>query len=148
MGEVKRFEDLEVWQEARTIVQHVYRVTSDRDFGRDLSLRDQVRRAAVSMMANIAEGFSRHSNREFVQYLFIAKASAAEVQSHFYVALDQGYVSQEQFQRLYDRIDRYARQVSALITYLLGTHHPKTQRTQLTQHTQHAQQTPKTQQTP
>lgn len=138
MGEIKRFEDLEVWQEARIIVQHVYRATSDRDYSRDLSLRDQVRRAAVSMMANIAEGFSRRSNREFVQYLFIAKASAAEVQSHLYVALDQGYVSQEQFQRLYERIDRYARQVSALITYLLSRRHPKTphtQRTQLTQQT-------------
>lgn len=125
MGEIKRFEDLEVWQEARIIVQHVYRATSDRDYSRDLSLRDQVRRAAVYMMANIVEGFSRRSNREFVQYLFIAKASAAEVQNHLYVALDQGYVSQEQFQRLYERIDRYARQVSALITYLLSRRHPK-----------------------
>ena len=136
MGEIKRFEDLEVWQEARAIVQYVYRATSDHGYSRDFSLRDQVRRAVVSMMANIAEGFSRRSNREFVQYLFIAKASAAEVQSHFYVALDQGYVSQEQFRELYDRIDRYARQVSALITYLLGTHHPKTQQTQQTQSTQ------------
>jgi four helix bundle protein len=139
MGEIKRFEDLDVWQEARIIVQHVYRATSDRDYSRDLSLRDQVRRAAVSMMANIAEWFSRRSNREFVQYLFIAKASAAEVQNHLYVALDQGYVSQEQFQRLYDRIDRYAHQVSALITYLISRRHPKTPQTQ---------QTPLTQQTP
>jgi four helix bundle protein len=135
MGEIKRFEDLEVWQEARIIVQHVYRATSDRDYSRDLSLRDQVRRAAVSMMANIAEGFSRRSNREFVQYLFIAKASSAEVQNHLYVALDQGYVSQEQFQRLHDRIDRYARQVSVLITYLLSRRHPKTPQTPLTQQT-------------
>jgi four helix bundle protein len=79
MASIKRFDELESWQGARTIVQEIYRVSSNGRFSRDLVLREQIRRAAVSMMANIAEGFSRRSHREFVQFLFMAKASAAEV---------------------------------------------------------------------
>lgn len=127
MAKIRRFEELEAWQAARAIVQGIYEVSSDDQFFRDFALRDQIRRAAVSMMANIAEGVSRRSNREFVQFLFMAKASAAEVQSHMYVALDQSYLSQEQFRLLYDQTDRCARQVSALITYLLGRQRSKVQ---------------------
>ena len=127
MASIKRFEELESWQGARALVQEIYAVSSNGRFYRDLILRDQIRRAAVSMMANIAEGFSRRSNREFVQFLFMAKASAAETQSHLYVALDQGYLNEKQFRFLYERTETYARQVSALITYLLRGKGPKTQ---------------------
>ena len=129
MASIKRFEELESWQGARALVQEIYTVSSNGRFSRDLVLRDQIRRAAISMMANVAEGFSRRSNREFAQFLFMAKASAAETQSHLYVALDQGYVTQNKFQALYDLTDRCARQASALITYLLGRPRSKTQRT-------------------
>ena len=127
MATIKRFEDLELWQSARAFVQEVYAVSSNGRFSRDLILRDQIRRASMSMMANIAEGFSRRSNREFAQFLFVAKASAAETQSHLYVALDQGYLNEKQFRFLYERTETYARQVSALITYLLRGKGPKTQ---------------------
>ena len=108
-------------------MREVYAVSSNGRFSRDLILRDQIRRASISMMANIAEGFSRRSNREFAQFLFVAKASAAETQSHLYVALDQGYLNEKQFRFLYECTETYARQVSALITYLLGGKGPKTQ---------------------
>ena len=115
----------------------VYRISGSGDFSRDYALRDQIRRAAVSVMANIAEGFSRRSNREFIQFLFMAKASAAEVQSHLYVALDQGYIGTEEFQKIYERLDLCARQISRLITYLL--HSDQTRKPQKTQQTQQTQ---------
>jgi len=129
MASIKRFEELESWKGARALVQEIYTVSSNGRFSRDLILRDQIRRAAISMMANIAEGFSRRSNREFAQFLFVAKASAAETQSHLYVALDRDYVSQKKFEDLYALTDRCARQVSALISYLLGKERMKTQQT-------------------
>ena len=90
-----RFEDIEAWQEARKLVKLVYKaINESEEFKKDFRLVNQMQGAAVSTMANIAEGFSRKSNREFVQYLFISKSSAAEVESHLYVALDQGYMNQ------------------------------------------------------
>ena len=115
-----------MWKASRSVVNSVYRASANETFKRDYGLRDQIQRAAVSVMSNIAEGFSRRSNREFVQFLFIAKASAAEVESQLYVALDQGYVSRDQFERLYEETDACARQLSAFITYLLR----RTQQTQ------------------
>ncbi len=118
---IERFEDIEAWKESRTIVNSVYRVCSVHSFKRDYSLTDQIRRAAISIMANIAEGFSRKGNKEFVQFLFIAKASAAELQSHLYVVLDQGYIKKEQFDKLYEDIDKVQRKISNFIKYLNST---------------------------
>ena len=133
MAKVRRFEELEAWQAARAVVQLIYEASSNGEFSRDFALRDQIRRAAVSMMSNIAERFSRRSNREFVQFLFMAKASAAEAQSQMYVALDQGYLNQDKFRLLYDQTDRCARQTSVLITYLLGRQRSKSHQTSPTQ---------------
>jgi len=91
------FEELECWRVARELVNVVYDITKGEHFARDFSLADQLRRASVSVMANMAEGFERGSNREFVRFLFIARGSAAEVRSLFYVALDRGYVDENQF---------------------------------------------------
>ena len=121
MTMAKRFEDLEVWQGARDVVNAVYKASSNGAFVRDYALRDQIRRAAVSIPSNIAEGFSRHSNKEFIQFLFISKGSAAEVQSQLYTALDQGYISQEAFDKIYGQIEVVAKQLSRLITYLKGS---------------------------
>jgi len=88
---IKRFEDLECWQEARKLANLVYGVSGKGKFTRDYRLTAQIQAAAVSVMANIAEGFVRRSGKEFIQFLFIAMASAAEVQSHLYIALDPGY---------------------------------------------------------
>ncbi len=95
----KSFEELEIWKKARELVNFVYRVTKNKEFIKDYSLIDQIRRASVSVMSNIAEGFERGSNTEFLQYLFIAKGSAGEVRTQLYIALDQGYVSQEEFEK-------------------------------------------------
>ena len=116
MSTVNRFEDLIVWQKARALVKEIYQATKDcKDYG----FTDQIRRAAVSVMSNISEGFSRRSNKEFIQFLFIAKASVAEVQSDLYVALDQGYVKRDKFDVLYQQADKVARLISNFLTYLL-----------------------------
>ncbi len=102
MTTIQKFEDIEAWQKARDLTQQIYVVSNDGAFARDFGLRDQIRRAAVSIMSNIAEGFDRGGHRELIQFLYIAKGSAAEVQAQLYVALDAGYLKQEQFQQLYD----------------------------------------------
>jgi len=109
-------------------------VKSDKSFSNDYRFREQVQSAAVSIMSNIAEGFSRRSAKEFTQFLFIAKGSAAEVQSQLYVALDQGYITQEKFDELYSKSDEVARLISGFIQYLLSKDkHQGTQQTQQTQ---------------
>ena len=97
MAKLEKFEDIETWQKARELAREIYAISNEGPFVRDFGLRDQIRRAAVSVMSNIAEGFERGSNKEFIQFLYIAKGSAGEVRSQLYVALDQGYLKQEQF---------------------------------------------------
>ena len=118
---IERFEDIEAWKEARKIVKRVYRVCSINGFKRDYSLADQMRRAAVSIMANIAEGYARNGNREFIRFLFIAKSSAAELQSHLYVAMDQGYIKEDDFKEIYQDLDKIQRMISNFIKYLKKT---------------------------
>jgi four helix bundle protein len=113
-----RFEELECWQQARILVKAVYDATKAEEFRKDLRLSGQVQAAATSSMANIAEGFVRRSDREFIQFLFIAMSSAAEVQSHLYVALDQGYIDQEHFNIIYAQAEKTAKMISGLIKYL------------------------------
>ena len=115
---ITRFEDLECWQAARSLVRKIYEATRTDSFKKDLRLCSQIQSAATSIMANIAEGFIRRSSKEFVQFLFIAMSSASEVQSHLYVALDQGYISQAEFDLLYEQTNKAARIISGLITYL------------------------------
>jgi len=115
---ITRFEDLECWQAARSLVRKIYEATRTDSFKKDLRLCSQIQAAATSIMANIAEGFIRRSSKEFVQFLFIAMSSASEVQSHLYVALDQGYVKEQEFKEIYEQADKTARIVSGLITYL------------------------------
>ena len=118
---VIRFEDLESWQAARNIVNLIYKFCRSGDLKKDYSLADQIKRAGISIMANIAEGFSRKGNKEFIQFLFIAKGSAAELQSHLYVALDQNYISKQEFGGLYEEIDKVQRKISNFIKYLNST---------------------------
>ena len=115
---IERFEDIEAWQNARQIVNRVYSACNAGGLKRDFSLVDQIKRAAVSIMANIAEGFSRKGHKEFAQFLFIAKSSAAELQSHLYVGLDQGYINRPDFETLYEDLDKIQRQISNFIKYL------------------------------
>jgi len=96
MASFRTFEEIEAWKKSRELVRAIYQATSLGAFSTDYGLRDQIRRASVSIMSNIAEGFEREGTREFVQFLSMAKASAGEVRSQLYVALDQGYIGQMQ----------------------------------------------------
>lgn len=116
---INHFEDLECWQEARKLANEMYAaIRSNRNFLNDHRLRDQCTGAAISVTANIAEGFVRRSNKEFIQFLFISVSSAAELQSHLYIALDQGYISKETFCSILDQAKKTVRITSGLITYL------------------------------
>jgi four helix bundle protein len=115
---VKNFEDLNVWKQARQLTQEVYRLTKTEKFLKDFGLRDQIRRAAISVMSNIAEDFERGGNQEFVQFLYVAKASCGEVRSQLYVALDQGYVTADNSEKLLQLFRRLSGMISYLITYL------------------------------
>ena len=90
----RRFEELEVWRKSRTVMREVYRMTASEAFGRDWSLRDQMRRSSVSIMSNIAEGFERQSRKEFARFIEIAKGSCGELRAQFYVAEDAGFLSE------------------------------------------------------
>lgn len=111
---VRRFEDLEVWQISRELSIEIYRVTQEGQFFKDFGLRDQIRRAAVSVMSNIAEGFDRYSRAEFKQFLSIARGSASEVRSQIHLALALGYISQAQFDHLNNLCWRIARMLGSL----------------------------------
>jgi len=97
---VQKFEDLVAWQKARILTKRVYDLTASGRFSRDYGLRDQIQRAVVSVMSNIAEGFERSGLPEFHQFLVIAKGSCAEVRSQLYVALDVGYISDVEFDEI------------------------------------------------
>ncbi len=108
---INRFEDLIAWQKARQLVAAIYQATGKGAFAKDYGLRDQIQRAAVSIMSNIAEGFDRGSRPEFHKFLVIAKGSCAEVRSQLYVALDCGYISQHDF----DTIVALAQEVAKIV---------------------------------
>jgi four helix bundle protein len=118
MSAFQRFEDIEAWQKARELTKAIYALSNDGQFARDFGLRDQIRRASVSIMSNIAEGFGRGGNKEFIQFLSTAKGSASEVQAQLYVALDAGYINQDQFQKLYSETEATARMIAGLLRYL------------------------------
>ena len=115
---VKRFEDLQAWQEARRMTQQIYNLTQEPDFHRDYGLVDQIRRASVSVMNNIVEGFDSGSTAEFVRFLGYARRSGSEVQSCLYVALDQRYLSQTRFQEMYEVAERARSLIAGFIRYL------------------------------
>lgn len=111
MTAITKFEDLIAWQEARNLVSMIYKITSDGLFSKDFGLKDQIQRAAVSSMTNIAEGFDNESTAEFARFLGMARHSAVEVQSLLYIALDVNYIKDETFKTQYDQ----ARKVQAII---------------------------------
>lgn len=97
---IERFEDLVAWQKARKLAGRIYEITSEGDFSKDYGLRNQIQRAAVSIMSNIAEGFERSRPAEYAQFVSIAKASCAEVRSQLYLAWDVGYITREEITEL------------------------------------------------
>ena len=114
MKKVKVFEDLIAWQKARELTKEIYAVTNSGRFQKDFGLRNQIQRAGVSIMSNIAEGFDRASRAEFHQFLVVAKGSCAEVRSHLYIAKDVGYLSPDQFSRLKDLTEEVSQIIGGL----------------------------------
>ena len=115
---IQNFEDLNVWQRSRELVKLIYELTKNKIFKRDYSLVDQIRRSSISVLSNVAEGFERGSNREFMQFLYIAKGSCGEVRSQLYVALDQHYISEEDFLKCKEICMKISGMISNLINYL------------------------------
>jgi len=118
MPTIQRFEEIHAWQTARALTRRIYTLSNQSTFAHDYGLRDQIRRAAVSIMSNIAEGFESDTQALFIKYLGYAKASSGEVRAQLYVALDAGYLTELQFQDLFDPADKCSRQLSRFITYL------------------------------
>ena len=117
---IERFEDIQGWQEARTLTKKIYELTNKSPFKRDRGLCNQIQKASVSIMANIAEGFDRQSKREFTKFLYYVSGSASEVQSHLYVALDQNYITGEVFEETYKQAQKTKSLVNGFIKYLKG----------------------------
>jgi four helix bundle protein len=115
---IKKFEDLESWKKARKLTNRVYEATAEGSFTRDFGSKNQIRRASISILSNIAEGFERGGDKEFLQFLAIAKGSCGEVRAQLYIAVDQGYLSQELFERLLNNADEIGRMISGLMKYL------------------------------
>ena len=117
---IERFEDIQGWQEARKLTKEIYNLTKGFPFKKDQGLCGQIQKAAVSIMANIAEGFDRQSKKEFIKFLYYASGSGSEVQSHLYVALDQEYISGEDFADAYSQAQKAKRLINGFISYLKG----------------------------
>jgi four helix bundle protein len=118
MPKIERFEDIQAWQTARELRKTVYRLTKTKPFAADFALVDQIRRAAISVGSNIAEGFERGGNREFIQFLSHSKGSAGEIKDQLYCALDEAYITQAQFDQTYQLAESTSRLIGGFMTYL------------------------------
>ena len=118
MAKIERFEELICWQKARELNRLIYRVSKNGVFVKDYGLRDQIRRASISVMSNIAEGFERGGDKEFAQFLSNAKGSCGEVRCQLYAALDEKYLDETEFNELYERSLEVSRLISGFMAYL------------------------------
>lgn len=121
MAAITRFEDIEAWKKGRELRKAIYAFSKRGEFARDFALKDQIRRAAISVTSNIAEGFERGGNKEFVQFLSNAKGSCGEVRDQLYVAIDEGYILQPDFDSLYGAALEVGRLISGFMSYLQQT---------------------------
>lgn len=118
MGTVKNFEDLEIWASARIICNDIFKIQQNTDLKSDYKLYNQINGSSGSIMDNIAEGFERNGNREFIQFLSVAKASCGETRSQLYRVLDRSYINKEEFKLLYNKLILLSKQISSFINYL------------------------------
>jgi four helix bundle protein len=121
MATIKRFEDILSWQKARVLTRGIYAATRKSEFSKDFALKDQIRRAVISITSNIAEGFERDGTREFIQFLSHAKGSCGEVRSQLYLALDAEYLSEEEWEPLYESCLEVSRLIESFSRYLRDT---------------------------
>lgn len=118
MARIERFEDIEAWKLAREVTRMIYAVSTSEKFCRDFALSNQIRRASISILSNIAEGFERGGNKEFLQFLAIAKGSSGEVRAQIYAALDQNYIDEAQFKEISNKLIEISRTISGFMKYL------------------------------
>jgi len=118
MSKIEKFKDLIAWQKSRIISKNIYSVTNSENFKKDFCLKNQIRRASISVMLNLAEGFAKQSNREFIKYLFQSHGSLVEIQSALYISLDRKYITKDDFEELYAKCNETSRIISGLIKYL------------------------------
>ena len=118
MATIKRFEDLECWQEARKLANLIYQFTKKDSFKKDFELLGQLRRSAISIMGNIAEGFHRKSNKDFMRFLGYSRSSIAETLSHCYLALDQNYIDSVELEQIKEQSEITWKKINHFITYL------------------------------
>ena len=115
------FEDLEIWKSARELTNNIYKITKEISFSKDFDLRNQIRRAAVSVMSNIAEGYERGGNQEFIQFLSIAKGSCGEVRCQLYIAGDQNYINQNELKPFIEQCKRISIMINKFMDHLKGS---------------------------
>ncbi len=115
---ILRFEDLEIWKMSLRITKEIYDLSAKREFSKDYGLRDQIRRAIISVSSNIVEGFEKNNNNEFIRFLKIAKGSTGEVRNQLYIALTVGYISKEEFEEMNQELLELAAQIGKFIAYL------------------------------
>ena len=118
MATIRRFEEIKAWQTGQELANLIYAFSKQGNFSRDFGLKDQMRRAAVSIISNIAEGYESRTQAQFINYLGTAKASAGEIRAQLYIALDQEYLTQEQFQQAFNFAEKASRQIHNFIAYL------------------------------
>lgn len=121
MAKFNSFEEIIAWQKARELNLELYLVTAQGNFSKDHGLRDQIRRASISITSNIAEGFERETTKEFIRFLYIAKASSGEFRSQLYLASDMNYISKDEFERLNLKVSEISKLIGGLIKYLKST---------------------------
>lgn len=118
MAVTKRFEDLDVWIAAKDASVMIYKITENESLKKDFGLKDQIRRASISIISNIAEGFERNGNKEFIQFLSIAKGSAGEVRAQLYIIKELEFINEEEFTQLNEKVTQVSKMLSGFINYL------------------------------
>lgn len=118
MSKINSFEEIHSWKESREFNKAIYKVTGNGNFEKDFDLKRQIRKASVSISSNIAEGFERNTDKEFIHFLYVAKASAGEVRPQLYLALDLEYIEYKEFIILKEQIENISKMLSGLIKYL------------------------------
>ncbi len=121
MSKFNSFEEIQAWQKARELNFEIYEISSNGLFNKDYDLKGQIRRSCISISSNIAEGFERETVKEFIRFLYVAKASAGEFRSQLYLAKDLGYLKNEDFERLYLKVGEISKMISGLLKYLKST---------------------------
>ena len=115
---IKKFEDLEVWKLSLKITKEIYDLTAKKDFSKDFNLKDQIRKAIISVSSNIVEGFEKNNNNEFIRFLKIAKGSVGEARNQLYIALAVDYIAKKEFKKINEKLKNLANQIGAFIAYL------------------------------